>query len=81
LNHILGRCYEDGVNSSGNDIKEFGVSSIEECQNECIKLFSCKLFVYAPSNKHCWLKHTFGTRTIQSDRIVGPRACTGFKFL
>jgi len=58
LNYILGRCFEDGVDSSGNDIKDFRVSSIEECQNECKKLFSCKLFVYAPSNKNCWLKHT-----------------------
>ncbi len=73
-----GRCYEDGVDSVGNDIKDFSVSSIEECQNECKKVFNCKLFVYAPSIKNCWLKHTPATRSLNSDRIVGPKVCTGF---
>ena len=78
--YFSGRCYEDGVDSVGYDIKDFRVSSIEECQSECKKVANCKLFVYAPSIKNCWLKHTFNIRNINSDRIVGPRVCTGFNF-
>ena len=70
---FLGRCFEEGVDSAGNDIKDFTVASIEECQAECKKLFNCKLFVYAPSFQHCWLKFEFATRNINSDRIVGQR--------
>jgi len=77
---ISGRCYEDGVDSVGYDIKDFRVSSIWECQSECKKVANCKLFVFAPSLKNCWLKHTINTRTINSDRIVGPRVCTGLNF-
>jgi hypothetical protein len=73
-------CREDGVDSTGYDIKNFTVASIDECQAECKKLFNCKLFVYAPSNRNCWLKYESGVRNINSDRIVGPRVCTGMIF-
>ncbi len=79
-NLFSGRCFEDGVDSAGNDIANFRVSSIDECQNECKKLFNCKLFVFAPSTKNCWLKHTPSARTVNTDRITGPRVCTGICF-
>jgi hypothetical protein len=74
---FLGHCYEVGVDSAGGDIKDFPVTSIEGCQSECKRHLDCQLFVYASKDKHCFLKHTSGPRSINTDRIVGPRVCTG----
>ena len=40
--------------SVGNDIAEFGVSSLEECQNACLADKDCQAYNFI--NSSCWLK-------------------------
>ena len=49
-------CRVDGVNYPFNDITDFPVYDILQCELECWKNPSCRLYAFLKSQKHCWLK-------------------------
>ena len=80
-NTVSENCFENGVDSKGHDISSFAVTNILHCKEECQKIFNCKLFVYSPSQNFCWLKHSANMRSMNDDRILGPRVCTSNLYL
>ena len=69
-------CYDYQIDYIGNDLKNFRVGSVWECQKACQDEQSCQFWTFLKPN-HCWLKDS---KTIASGKnenlISGPKRCS-----
>ena len=77
-NILIGSCFEQNKDFSGNDVGDTTASDEYDCQKECQNYDNCNYWTYTYTlNKKCSMKNSNSGSVPYNGAISGPKFCPG----